>query len=43
METQVSLNHTNLSPKNKVMAILDRVSQLDTIVAASLLAVIVAL
>ncbi|MGF1772675.1 TRAP transporter small permease [Vibrio wakamikoensis] len=43
METQVSLNHTELSPKNKIMATLDRISQLDTAVAASFLAIIVVL
>ncbi len=43
METQVSLNQLASKPKSKLMATLDRISQLDGIIAAVFLAVIVVL
>ncbi|MDP2489784.1 TRAP transporter small permease [Vibrio splendidus] len=43
METQVSLNQHNTPEKNKLMMVLDRISQLDTIIAASFLSIIVLL
>ncbi len=43
METQVSLNQLAAKPKSKLMATLDRISQLDGIIAAVFLAVIVIL
>ncbi|EGU31428.1 TRAP transporter small permease [Vibrio scophthalmi] len=43
METQVSLNQLEDKPKNKIIATLDRISELDTFIAASFLAIIVLL
>lgn len=43
METQVSFNDIDSQPKSKLIAVLDRISQLDTIIAAVFLAAIVVL